>query len=137
VQGGHSPVSRSHFVSNLGPSAVIDEEGLRLGFELFEVSIEEQEGRIIARLGGELDLAGREHFKNVVTPLMARAAGGTLVIDLSGLTFMDSTGLTLLLELDAESRRDGFALSIVKGPPQVHRALEISGLDAILPMAPE
>ena len=47
-----------------------------------------------------------------------RAAGfRRLILDLSQLEFMDSTGLRLILNWDAEARKDGFAISLVPGPP--------------------
>jgi anti-anti-sigma factor len=108
-----------------------------MAFEPFEVSTEEHPGIVVARLCGELDLSGQQYFQEEVRPLMAKASGGTLVIDLRGLTFIDSTGLRLLLEIDAESRNDGFGLSIIKGNSQVHRAFRLTGLDEVLPMTTE
>jgi anti-anti-sigma factor len=101
------------------------------------ISVEERESSVIARLGGDFDLAAKERFQAAASALMEKASGGTLVIDLRELTFIDSTGLGLLLQLDAESRRDGFALRIVKGVPAIHRAFEITGLDSLLPFVAE
>src|SRR3954462_6685618 len=101
------------------------------------ISVEERESSVIARLGGDFDLAAKERFHAAASALMKKASGGTLVIDLRELTFIDSTGFALLLQLNAESRRDGFALSIVKGVPAIHRAFEITGLHSLLPFVAE
>ncbi|HEV7774196.1 MAG TPA: STAS domain-containing protein [Conexibacter sp.] len=53
----------------------------------------------------------------------------TIVLDLRQLTFMDSTGLRLLLRLDAESRSDGFRFAIVDGEGPVRRLLELTQFD--------
>jgi anti-anti-sigma factor len=57
-----------------------------------------------------------------------------LVIDLREVTFIDSTGLALLLRTEAASRQDGFELEIVRSPAAaVRSALEVSGLERVLP----
>ena len=50
------------------------------------------------------------------------------VLDLSGLTFMDSSGLRTILSAQAASRRDGWVLALVPGPPSVQRVFEITGV---------
>jgi anti-anti-sigma factor len=50
-----------------------------------------------------------------------------LVLDLGELSFMDSTGLRLVLRWDAEARKDGFELSLTPGPPLVQRVFEVTG----------
>lgn len=56
-----------------------------------------------------------------------------IVIDLSGLTFMDSTGIRLLIAADARSRTDSGRLSLTRPPAQVLRVLCIAGIDELLP----
>jgi anti-anti-sigma factor len=59
----------------------------------------------------------------------ARAAGVALVIlDLSGTTFIDSTGLHLALTWHAQAFREGFAFALVQGPEPVRRAIELAGI---------
>ena len=50
-----------------------------------------------------------------------------LIVDLGGLSFMDSSGLRLALEWDAAARRDGFEISFVPGGAAVQRVFEITG----------
>ena len=56
-----------------------------------------------------------------------------LTLDLSGTTFIDSTGIGVVLRLanDAESR--GVELAIVPGPPEVQRVFATAGLTEVLP----
>jgi anti-sigma B factor antagonist len=55
-----------------------------------------------------------------------------LLVDLRRLTFIDSTGLRLVLAYDADSRQDGFAFALIPGSPKVQRVFEITGtLDAL------
>jgi anti-sigma B factor antagonist len=59
-----------------------------------------------------------------------------LVLDLSGVTFMDSSGLRLLIELNERAQREGWSLSLIS---REHEAatlvLRITGADAALPFA--
>jgi anti-anti-sigma factor len=58
----------------------------------------------------------------------------SLVVDMRQVTFIDSTGLALLLRTEAASRQDGFQLKIARSPAAaVRSALEASGLERVLP----
>jgi stage II sporulation protein AA (anti-sigma F factor antagonist) len=57
----------------------------------------------------------------------------SIVIDLSELTFMDSTGVRLLVTAHARSRADSDRLTLVRGRAAVQRVLELTGVDALLP----
>jgi anti-anti-sigma factor len=83
-------------------------------------------------LTGELDIGtiGR------VEAELARAEAGDarlIVLDLSGLTFMDSTGVRLVLEAHARSRADSDRLRLRRGSAAVQRIFELSGVTETLP----
>ena len=52
-----------------------------------------------------------------------------IVLDLRELTFMDSTGLRVMVSADARARDQARRLAIVQGPEPVHRVFRITGLD--------
>ena len=84
------------------------------------------------RAVGALDLATVPILEAEVAEL--RDAGFRhLVLDLSGLGFMDSSGLRCIIELDAEARQDGFSIALVPGPRAVQRVFELTGATALLP----
>lgn len=84
------------------------------------------------RLAGELDIATAGRIEEELE--RAEASGArSIVLDLSGLTFMDSTGVRLVLSANARSRADSNRLSIVRGPASVQRVFELSGVDSTLP----
>lgn len=56
-------------------------------------------------------------------------------LDLSGLTFMDSTGVRLLVNANTRARTDDCRLTLVRGPAAVQRVMELSGVDELLPFA--
>jgi anti-sigma B factor antagonist len=83
---------------------------------------------------GELDLDTAHEVDEQLTS--ARADGADrLVLDLRGLTFMDSTGLRLVIRWDTAGRDQGFAFAIVPGVDVVQRVFQLTGMDAHLSVA--
>jgi anti-anti-sigma factor len=81
---------------------------------------------------GTLDMATEPILDEQLVAL--RTTGFTsLVLDLGGLDFMDSTGLRLMLRWDAAARADGFTLGIVPGEPTIQRVFELTGTLEHLP----
>lgn len=115
----------------------MDGERHPLAADGFELRIDRRDGRVHLRLFGELDVGRRDQFQVG----LRRARDGSsdrLVIDLSGLTFIDSTGLGLIISAWTESKRDGFALEMVPGSAdQVRRTLALTGIDRFIPLADE
>ncbi len=58
----------------------------------------------------------------------ASMPGRRVIVDLRGLEFMDSTGLTLLTRWSLAAERDGFALALVPGNERIQRLFEITRL---------
>ena len=80
---------------------------------------------------GELDLATREPLARAIDDVR-RSGVDRLVLDLRRLSFLDSSGRRLVLELYAAARGDGFELHLVPGPPYVQRIFELTRtLDAL------
>jgi anti-sigma B factor antagonist len=86
----------------------------------------------IIRLAGEFDLACEERFHEELANVLYGA--GSFVLDLRGLEFIDSTGLRILVQLDASARGDEFDFTVLCGDGQVRRVLRESGLDGVLPV---
>ena len=83
-------------------------------------------------LHGEFDLAAAD----VVEEAIASAERGnarSIVLDLTGVTFMDSSGVRLVLGAAARSRAQSERLSLRRGRPSVQRVFEICGVDGVLP----
>jgi anti-anti-sigma factor len=94
------------------------------------LSYESHEGDGMVRLAlrGELDLSSAEQIENALRQV-EQDSPPLLVLDLRDLTFMDSTGLRLLVSADARARDASRRLAIVQGPETVHRVFRMTGLD--------
>jgi anti-anti-sigma factor len=98
-----------------------------------ETSAREQGAAVILALTGELDISSAER---VEAELERIEAGGPapLVLDLSGLQFMDSTGLRIVVGAETRARRRGGRFVVVRGPEAVQRIFRITRLDERLEM---
>jgi len=85
-------------------------------------------------LHGELDLATADEVERELRRVEATDAR-SIVVDLSGLSFMDSTGISVILSADVRSRADSNRLGLVQGPAAVQRVFELSGVVDLLPFA--
>jgi anti-anti-sigma factor len=86
---------------------------------------------VIAAIG-DLDLSSVAALDAEVRAVEATDVD-QIIIDLSGVTFMDSTGLRLLVQADARSRADSNRLRLVRGSRRVQRVFELTNTEAMLP----
>jgi anti-sigma B factor antagonist len=89
--------------------------------------VERDDGVVVVRLAGELDLYNAHEVREALLDCCATAPE-RLVVDLSAVKFIDSTALGVLIEARTRlANRRGFLLA---APGlETRRALEISGLD--------
>ena len=83
-------------------------------------------------VSGELDIASVEQLERVLLDV-EQADGEPIVLDLTGLDFIDSTGLRLVLDANARCGGPNGRLAIA-GSPAVERLLDIVGLRERLPL---
>jgi anti-anti-sigma factor len=89
--------------------------------------------RSVLALAGELDLATIDDVRARLDALQAERRA--VVLDLDGLTFMDSTGIRLVLQAAQDAERTGWDFSITRGSAPVQRVFEAAGLEDRLPFA--
>jgi len=93
----------------------------------FEVRRVDHPLGVVLTLGGELDLATVALLQEQLD--RAIRGRGAVVIDLSGLRFIDSSGLRMLLRAERQLRASGEQLVLVYGSRAVRRAFELTSLD--------
>ena len=105
------------------------------GAQLLRLTLDLEDDVVRLALAGELDVCTA---KAVRAQLDALEPGfSRLVVDLRRLTFMDSTGVRLLLDVHDAAGRDGHELVVVNGSRPVARVLELTGVDRLLPLVNE
>jgi anti-sigma B factor antagonist len=87
--------------------------------------------RTRVRLSGELDIATAADVVKCLAVLRERHE--SVLLDLDGLTFIDVSGVRLVLAAAEESRRDGWAFAVTRGSRPVRRVFQVLELDEQLP----
>jgi anti-anti-sigma factor len=95
---------------------------------ILEVEVTENGAVAVLTLAGELDISGIGRVEQELHQVEEKVPAA-VVLDLRGLTFMDSSGLRLVLEADMRARREARRFAIVPGPDSVHRVFLIALLD--------
>ena len=130
--GGHleltgvETISSSNGASRTGSSAAVE----LARPQPFAVDVRRRDDVAIVQPHGELDLATVETLRAALDGV---ENAGRLVLDLRGLSFIDSTGLRLLVALHQRAQRDGFQLTLVAPAAPADKAIQVSGLDQVLP----
>ena len=95
---------------------------------MLDVKINEHNGTAVVALNGELDISETADVEQKLKAVEERRPQA-MVLDLRGLTFMDSSGLRVVLEADLRSRRAARRFALIPGPESVHRVFLIALLD--------
>ena len=100
-------------------------------FQIDSVS-ESERGRV--KLKGELDLASIGRVEQAVDKMLADGVR-VLVLDLAGVSFVDSSGLRLFIVLDQRAGAEGWKLTLTRPQQQAMTVFVVSGLEDNLPFA--
>ncbi len=85
-------------------------------------------------LGGELDIASAVTLHGAIGRVRATgAATSAIILDLSRLIFIDSTGLAEIILTGQLCEKDGYEFALIPGPRAVQRLFELTGLIDALP----
>ncbi len=102
---------------------------------LFDLQVSERDGGKVLAVTGELDLATVPQVRQAVVELLASSNGvPMLVLDLSGVDFIDSSGLGSVLGAMRRARAANGEVRAVVCAPHVRSLFEITGLDRLLPV---
>lgn len=89
---------------------------------------------LLVSISGELDIAGVPKFEAEVATAMAAEPGEHVVVECSGLSFVDSAGLAAWVRLS--QGLDG-NLALAAAPDRVTKLLELTGLQDSIPTYPD
>ncbi len=91
-----------------------------------------RDGTMLVKLTGELD---HHAAKELIAKLIDECELSTIircVLDFSGVTFMDSSGLAVILFVNRQMRQIGGSFSIINLPEQAARVVSASGIESLI-----
>jgi len=97
-----------------------------------EIDAEDEPPGVRLRPRGEIDLGTAGRLRSEIEECVA-AGCERVVVNLQGVTFLDSTGLHVILDADAAAHAAGWELLLIEGPAAVQRAFEVAGVRDRLP----
>jgi anti-anti-sigma factor len=91
-------------------------------------NVSRSNGSSVVVVAGEIDMATAPELANVLNDF----AQESVIVDLSAVTFMDSSGLATLADANKRMRHAGGRLAIDRVQPSVQRVLEITHLTELI-----
>jgi anti-sigma B factor antagonist len=101
----------------------------------YNIETFERGGAQVLRVSGEIDLIGAPALRSALVPTLDRSA--LVVLDLSEVSFLGSSGLAVLVEAREQAQRSQHELRLVCTTRIVLRALEATGLRELFVVAPD
>ena len=92
--------------------------------------VERRDGWVIVAITGEIDFHSSTQLRDDIADAVDLDDDARLLLDPSGVTFIDSTALSVMVSAHKRLRRHGHALAVVAGA-SVQRILAITGLDRV------
>jgi anti-sigma B factor antagonist len=101
------------------------------GVDLLMISVSAREGCTLVSLDGEADVTVRDRLSAALT---AQVAAGTthMVVDLSGLSYLDASCLHVLWQVFRMAEKTGGTLRLTAPQPIVARVIEVCGADQMI-----
>lgn len=93
----------------------------------FEVEVSDEGDTVVITVSGELDLATAPELRAACSAA-AQGSAETVRIDLGGLTFLDSSGISVLVETQRDLEARGAALVLHHMSDRTRRVLDVAGL---------
>ena len=91
---------------------------------------------VVATLTGDFDMQATFTVEPALERALQEPGLRRIHLDLHRLQFIDSTGMGVIVRLNAEAQRRGIQLQLRRGPTHVHRVSEKTGLADALPFSP-
>jgi anti-sigma B factor antagonist len=129
----------STFLASFPPTGRLEQERELASLDrvcessVLNVQVESDGKQVVVRASGELDIASAKALEVELLQAIDSNASA-VVLDLGGVTFIDSTGLRLLVFAAAHSRSKGGRLRMLHVSGQVMQVIEMSGVEDLLPL---
>ncbi|WP_127499520.1 STAS domain-containing protein [Actinoplanes solisilvae] len=101
----------------------------------FVTSVDRDGSLVTVRLRGEVDVLTVDRVRGALAEAL-QAQPHEIVVDLSGLVFIDSTGLGALIFGFQRARDTGVRFRLAKASPAVRQVLQLSGVLEVVELTP-
>jgi anti-anti-sigma factor len=102
--------------------------------DVLRLEVSEDSGRAVVRASGEVDLDSSSALRAALARLLV--AGRHIVLDLSGVTFIDASGIGVLVGARRSAVRSGLTLALRRPSPVVKKVLEVTSVLRFIPVEP-
>lgn len=102
----------------------------------FSLEFTRDDNTVVISLSGEVDLATAPALHDALEEIVVHQGNLSVRVDLTGVTFMDSTGLNSLVVGLRDLRERGGHLAITNPRPAIVRLFELTGLSAVVDVTP-
>jgi anti-sigma F factor antagonist len=94
----------------------------------FVCTVESCSDAMVVHVQGDLDLTRAPRLRKAFLEVLAQSPSTHLIVDLSGVAFIDSTGIGVIVGAHQRVTANGGWFSAVVTTPQVRKALQTTGL---------
>lgn len=91
---------------------------------------------IVLSLSGEIDMATEDQFHRAARDAVEARPQGRLILDFGRLSFIDSSGLRVLIQAHKAAKNAGGSLSIAAASERIARILHVTAIDTRIPVFP-
>jgi anti-anti-sigma factor len=102
-------------------------------FPRLDVTVEEHEGYAVVTVAGEVDITTGSQLRDPLLDLIDHGLWHH-VVDLCAVTFIDSSGLGILVGDHKRLRERSGSLQVICGPGQVARVFRLTAVDRVIPV---
>lgn len=104
--------------------------------EVFSVEVVREHGVPVVRVSGEVDMATVPEFKAALAAVRSLQEAPDIVVDLAAVSFMDSSGLNLLVGTLRDAQARSGTVTLTNPQASVRRLLQLTGLTAAFNVPP-
>jgi anti-sigma B factor antagonist len=101
----------------------------------FQCSVSRRGDAVVVAVTDELDLLTVPEFSRTLTAVQA-AAAGPVVLDLTGVTFLDSSGINAIVRASRDAEDAPTGLRVVADGPTVLKTIRLAGAHELISLAP-
>ena len=93
---------------------------------------EKGEGAIVAKITGEIDHHSARWLRMDIDTAISDKSPKKLYLDFSGVSFMDSSGVGLVMGRYKNMREWGGSVSLINTPEYIEKVMSLAGMDRLL-----